>query len=710
MADKKIKVKVDVETNAEGSIAQLKQLKRELKEAAAGSAEFKRIANEIDDLEDKIKGARQGSADWIDTLESAGGPVGALGAALNKAKVATVSFGTALKATGIGLIVAAVGGLVAAFSNVEGATKKLEPLLIGFEKILGGIFEALSPLIDAFVELATSALPYITTGIKVFYSSLVALFTLVKEAGVGVGKILKGIFTLDLDPIKEGWEQLKGGWSKAVDSYTATSERFEAGTKKLTKTQKENLKQQNEDAKKAFEERLKLLEAEDKLDEAKLKKLKAEALALADTEQEKLDVEKKFAELSYKARVKDLDDKMALYKKDSVEYKNLQTEKTNAEAEYITEVAGFAEKQQKIDEDNIKAREEFQRKIKDILTAANIDEIQRQKEERQNKLDKDLADLEKDKEFIKLSEEEKNKLRTALKVDAENDISNIELTAEQQRLDKKLRLLELNGQALLQGTKTYYDNRRAIINELENKELLELQAQYERKKISKEEFEKATTDIEAKYAQQRKDVNQQELNTYLSYASNILGAINNIFSSAGEVAKMQQERDLKNAEGNAEEQEKIRKKAFEQNKKLQIAQAIIGTLQAAIQAYQSLAVIPIVGPALGVAAAAAALIFGYKKVDLIKSQTYESASGGRVTASSGGGGGAAASPTIQAPKVTGAAAPQIETGTAMNPSAQIAQTIGGAQAPIKAYVVSGEISSQQALDRRTSRAATFSGG
>jgi hypothetical protein len=40
----------------------------------------------------------------------------------------------------------------------------------------------------------------------------------------------------------------------------------------------------------------------------------------------------------------------------------------------------------------------------------------------------------------------------------------------------------------------------------------------------------------------------------------------------------------------------------------------------------------------------------------------------------------------------------------------IAETIGAAQKPLKAYVVSGEVSSAQALDRRTSRAATFSGG
>jgi hypothetical protein len=54
--------------------------------------------------------------------------------------------------------------------------------------------------------------------------------------------------------------------------------------------------------------------------------------------------------------------------------------------------------------------------------------------------------------------------------------------------------------------------------------------------------------------------------------------------------------------------------------------------------------------------------------------------------------------------------PQIQTGGGMNPNTQLAQTLSNAQKPIRAFVVSGDISSQQALDRRTSRAATFSAG
>ena len=46
----------------------------------------------------------------------------------------------------------------------------------------------------------------------------------------------------------------------------------------------------------------------------------------------------------------------------------------------------------------------------------------------------------------------------------------------------------------------------------------------------------------------------------------------------------------------------------------------------------------------------------------------------------------------------------------MNPTQQIGETISASQRPIKAYVISGDVTSQQALDRRTSRAATFSAG
>jgi hypothetical protein len=79
-----------------------------------------------------------------------------------------------------------------------------------------------------------------------------------------------------------------------------------------------------------------------------------------------------------------------------------------------------------------------------------------------------------------------------------------------------------------------------------------------------------------------------------------------------------------------------------------------------------------------------------------------------------GGGGASlprsSGASVSAPTVASATAPQIQGTAAATPGAQIADTLAASSGkPVKAYVVSGDISSQQALDRRTSNAATFGG-
>jgi colicin import membrane protein len=79
----------------------------------------------------------------------------------------------------------------------------------------------------------------------------------------------------------------------------------------------------------------------------------------------------------------------------------------------------------------------------------------------------------------------------------------------------------------------------------------------------------------------------------------------------------------------------------------------------------------------------------------------------------GGGGGSVSggSVSIPTPPVPSTSAPTIETGTTNDPQQLLRQQIGQLnRRPIRAFVVSQDISSTQALDRRTNTAATFSGG
>lgn len=231
---------------ASGSIAELKELKKQLKNTAAGSEEFKNLYNQIDDLEDKIKGSKKASSDWIDTLESAGGPLGMVGAALNKAKVATTSFSSALKATGIGLLVSLIGGLAAAFAKNEGAMKKLEPIMTQFGRLLNGILRAMEPLIDTFISFAEKALPYVTDGFRVAYSALASFLQGVGMVGSAVKKFISGDFS-------GAWDDAKKSVTEFGTRYEAANKRFIAGSKELTDTEKKELAERLADQKAANE-------------------------------------------------------------------------------------------------------------------------------------------------------------------------------------------------------------------------------------------------------------------------------------------------------------------------------------------------------------------------------------------------------------------------------------------------------------------------
>ena len=690
---KKIKVEVDVQSNTKGTIAELKELKKQLKETAAGSKEFKQLANEIDDLEDTIKGAKQGSADWIDTLESAGGPLGALGGAINKAKVATVSFGTAFKAIGIGLIVSAVAGLVAAFSNVEGATKKLEPLMIGLEKILGGIFAALEPLIDSFLELATAALPYITKGIGIFYSTLVGLFNLVKNVGVGVGEILKGIFTLDFDSVSAGYDKIKNAIPAAMDAGKAAFGRFEEGSKRLTKTEKENLKQRGDANAKALDEKKKQMEAQDKLDEAELNKLKEQALALAQTDQERFDIEKTFADKLYSLKLKDLEDRLALEKKGSAEYKNILAEITQLQSDKLAKDTEFAAKGKEIAE---KAAEDLKKVNEEALGKGELDlQLQKEKglldeaEYQQALYDMRVKYANSNEDLVRAEIDLLKFLNDKKKKEAQ-EARNIELNKIQQGLDDLDRKNKQSELDFEEDLKRFAEQRELLTQqetiELQNEELTEFQK----------------TEIRKKYADARRTISDQEIATEKAAAIAKKEINLQYLQLAGQFGSLLQQ-------------------IAGKNKAVAIAGVVIQQAAAIGQIIAStgianakaVAAIPLTlgQPFVTINTISAALSIASTIASAAKS-INEINKAGNEAGVTGGSAGAPAGASAPPPVFGGGAAqanvPQINTGGEASPATQIAQTIRESSGrPVRAYVVSGDISSQQALDRRTNRAATF---
>lgn len=87
------------------------------------------------------------------------------------------------------------------------------------------------------------------------------------------------------------------------------------------------------------------------------------------------------------------------------------------------------------------------------------------------------------------------------------------------------------------------------------------------------------------------------------------------------------------------------KKMFEIGKAAAIAETVINTYTMAVGAYKALSMIPIVGPALGAAAAGAAILYGMAQVQNIRAQSF---GGGSVSS--------AAAPVFNANPATGAQA------------------------------------------------------
>jgi hypothetical protein len=586
MAEKKIKVKVDVETNAANSIADLKALKKQLKETAAGSADFKRLVGEIDDLEDKLKSAKGAAADWIDTLESAGGPLGAVGGALNKLKVSTQSFGAALKATGIGLIVSLLGGLVAALSKSDDTMKKFEPILIMFEQALNGILGALEPLIDGFIELAINIMPYVTKAFKVVYSAVTAVFQSLGKLGGAVVKLFKGDF-------KGAWEDAKSSVTSFSDNYDEAVVRFEKGQKVMTKTQKENLDKQQKDRDDAAEKAKQQREAE--LKELMDGQKEAMLELLSEREAEEYKVREHYSNLLFLAtKYGDDTTQLKLAQQTALDeidtkYKDKEKEKADKEAE------------------------EAKKKADDIA------KFQMDQYEKIKKLDEERQDF-----TFKA-----NQAIGQSWVDLGNNISTVFGS-----------LVNVFGQgsdaAKAFGVAQVAINAAAAIGSiiLNNKQ-------------AQAEYNKAIAGGNATIA--------------LGISSAFIPGMQGI--AAAQIA----------------------------SGKAAVGLATAGKVSSKVNSIAQIATVGVTS-----AAQIAAILSAGK--------------GSKVSGSGGGGGDTALTPPPSLPTVSPTAAPQIQTTGGMNPTQQIGETISAAQRPIKAYVVSGDVTSQQALDRRTSRAATFSAG
>jgi len=259
-------------------------------------------------------------------------------------------------------------------------------------------------------------------------------------------------------------------------------------------------------------------------------------------------------------------------------------------------------------------------------------------------------------------------------------VDNFIAELERQQTETKNRIDAFNNSFQDEIEALAEENYQRFLTEQE-REVLAVQDKYFRLETLAADNAEALAEIEIAKANELNDIQlkyqQEEIGIDGATQEQKIAAVKNTLSTIANLAQLF-----------AGESEREQKKAFKIQKAANIAQATIDTYASAVSSYNSLSGIPVVGPVLGGAAAAAAVTAGLLNIKSIAQQEF--------------GGGVGDTPAVPS-DVGGGGAPQFNVvgDSGVNQLAQLQQQ------PTQAYVVSGEVTTAQALDRNRVQNATL---
>jgi len=566
----------------------------------------------LEDLNDQLEVTTLKSMEFKDALATLPGVAGFVGQSLQ-------GVDKAFKILVANPILALVSALVGAFTLMKEALSKTKEGQAALNKVSQAFSSVMGPILAL---INTVAVP-IFEKLAMIIGKVGEAFAFVAEK-LGVSKKSIEAATKDIDKVGQ----------EAADKEKERQEKLQEQKEKEIQKRKEAA----EAAKKAAADKKKA--AQDEINDNESVKQSEEELARvkvqASTDEVQALKDKQSAQdIDYQRELDRINKLINLEKVGSSEYNKLVVERNNLDKGYLENKATNTKDLNKLNEDRINNEKELNDKIIELKISLIKDEKDREMASIQDKLRRDLENLEKNKAFIAKEEIEKEAIRKLYRDQAKqaeqkviDDATKKEEEEKIKKLDDDLKFLQIKQGAQIQGTKGYYDVLREINKKAEQKEIEELKQTDAFKAKNAKEQQDALTQIQEKASRDRKAINMQEIVAYAEMASKIAGIGTQITAALGAIYENQMNRELKAAGDNQEKQEAIKKKYFEKNKKLQIVNATIQMFQSAISAFSAMAAIPVVGPVLGGIAAAAAIALGIANINKIKSQQYESASEG----------------------------------------------------------------------------------
>lgn len=601
-----------------------------------GEKDVKKLADAINKSNDEAKKAEKSSKELAKQNEKTAkdGKKGFQGLK-NGVKSVGVGFkalGTAMKAAGIGLVIGLVFKLTEAFTQNQQIVDSVNRVFTAINIVFQGVVNS---LVDAF-NSANKA----TGGFD------------------ALGKVVKGLVTIALTPLKISFNLIKLGiqqaqlaWEQSVfgDDNPETVKRL---NEEIKETQKQ-LAQTAVDAVNAGKDIVTNFgEAFDEVSTfttTAIDNIKKVSVSASIETANKLVEARKAAELAQvqiQGLIEQYDREAEVLRQQRDEIRNTIDERIRANEELGNVLEKQLQQQLKLAETRVKSAQ--------LEIQATGDNIQNQK---------------------------------AL-LEAKNEVLAIEAQIEGFRSE------QLINEAALQ------EERRANLEELKKIGLEEAEL---RKQELQSEFEERQLLIERTIADEEKR-KEFILKARKELADGIAAIEAETLAKENEAKEAEKKIDaekLKAKENKEKEQQQlimesvgVLAEAVGLGKEFAIAQTLIATFESARKAFNSLAGIPVVGPALGGAAAAAAVVSGLADVKAITSVKTPNVAGA--------GGGGASGQSAQAPQP-----PAFNLVGQSNTSAITQPITENEQSPVQAFVVSKNVTTAQQADRNAEQASTF---
>ena len=637
----------DVQIASERTLSlaqQVKVLKQELQKTKEGTAEFEILRNKLNDTQDSFERVNSKTKDLFGTLSLIPGPIGDIAGKLNGTLSLFKTFsgfsfkdiktqfidiiddvqliGTNFaKASGLSKVFAVTTTLVSKALKLVGieattasvGVRAFSAALIGTG--IGAIVVGLGLLVEAFISAGNETDKY-TEKLEALNNEIAFNRNAAKrraeeevaeakargeseEELANIRKKNNDVLIKDLESAAKIREQES---LKAATLFGEESDQYKSARKEQINAEKELADTRSQVRIDDFNEQARILKkGQDNAKQAAEKQKQLNEKTKQENKQFRLeDAQAEIDILKNSEDTKEDELRKALQKQYALknEGKKISANIQKAQAEEIERIVkeevqrdkDVREKDQKEKLDNAR---NFERKIIDIRIAGIADENEREKAAREEKLRREIQDLEQDKEFLKLSEQERADIIKNLRQAAQNDLDTLaknnrekEKTDRLKSLDDQLKFLELQFQTLNKFSEEYFNLRQEQLNLQQQRELEGVE------KGSKEELA-----ILQKYKNLKKQLKDEELQATGQLISATLDSFANLGNSLASIY---------------DEEAKTSQEAFNKRKQLQKATALISAASGIVQILTQPSLLP--SPAdwivKGVNAAALAIATG----------------------------------------------------------------------------------------------------